>query len=163
MVDNYCVGLFICKTYLLPNFLVLLIEFYVINRKSYLKNYKIISICQYFCLIFPRIEILIPNKCDYELMKEWKILQLRIEHFKDFREGREEVNDDARPGRRSTSTTNENTQAVKKIVMENRRINIRKISEDFGILVGSFHAIFSDILGLKRVAAKFVPQLLNFD
>ena len=73
------------------------------------------------------------------------------------------MNDDARPGRPSTSTTNENTQAVKKIVMENRRINIRKISEDFGILVGSFHAIFSDILGLKRVAAKFVPQLLNFD
>ena len=76
-------------------------------------------------------------------------------------EGREDA--DARPGRPSTSTTNENTEAVKKIVMENRRITIRGVAEDFGISVGSCHAIFSDILGLKRVAAKFVPKLLNFD
>ena len=83
--------------------------------------------------------------------------------YKLFTEGREEVNDDARTGRPSTSTTNENTEAVKKIVMENRRITIRKVAEDVGISVGSCHAIFSDILGLKRVAAKFVPKLLNFD
>ena len=65
-----------------------------------------------------------------------------------FTEGRKEVNDDARPGRPSTSTTNENTEAVKKIVMENRRITIREVAEDVGISVGSCHAIFSDILGL---------------
>ena len=47
--------------------------------------------------------------------------------YKLFTEGREEVNDNARPGRPSTSTTNENTEAVKKIVMENRRITIRKV------------------------------------
>ena len=80
-----------------------------------------------------------------------------------FTEGQEEVNDDARPGRPSTSTTNENTEAVKKIVMENRRITIREVAKDVGITVGSGHAIFSDILGLKRVTAKFVPKLLNFD
>ena len=81
--------------------------------------------------------------------------------YKLFTEGREEVNDDARPGRPNTSTTNENTEAVKKIV--NRRITIREVAEDDGISVGSCHAIFSDIFGLKRVAAKFVPKLLNFD
>ena len=69
----------------------------------------------------------------------------------------------ARPGRLSTSTTNKNTEAVKKIVLENRRITIRKVAEDVGISVGSYHAIFSNILGLKCVAAKFVPKLLNFD
>ena len=47
--------------------------------------------------------------------------------------------------------------------MENRRITIREVSEDVGISVGSLHAIFSDILGLKRVAAKYVLKLLNFD
>ena len=83
--------------------------------------------------------------------------------YKLFTEGREEVNDDARPGRPSTSITNENTEAVKKIVMENRQITIREVDEDVGILVDSCHAIFSDILGLKRMAAKFVPKLLNFD
>ena len=79
-----------------------------------------------------------------------------------FTEGREEVNDNARPGRPSTSTTNENTEAVKKIGMENRRISIREVAENVGISVGSCNAIFSDILGLKRVAAKFVSKLLNF-
>ena len=42
-------------------------------------------------------------------------------------------------------------------------ITITKVAEDVGISIGSCHAIFSDILGLKRVAAKFVPKLLNFD
>ena len=83
--------------------------------------------------------------------------------YKLFTEGRKEANDDARPGRPSTSTTNENTEAVMKIDMENRRITIREVAEDVGISVGSCHAIFSDILELKRVAAKFVPKLLNFD
>ena len=70
---------------------------------------------------------------------------------------------DARPGRPSTSTSSENTEAVKKIVMENRRITIREVAEDVCISVGSCYAIFSDILGLKRVAEKFAPNLLNFD
>ena len=83
--------------------------------------------------------------------------------YKLFTEGREEVNDYARPGRPSTSTTNENTEAVKNIVMENSRITIREVAEDVGVSVGLCHAIFSDILGLKRVAAEFVPKLLNFD
>ena len=82
--------------------------------------------------------------------------------YKLFTEGREDVNDDARPGRPSTSTTNEN-EAVKKIVMENRQITIREVAEDVGISVGSCHAIFSDVLGMKSVSAKFVPKLLNFD
>ena len=80
-----------------------------------------------------------------------------------FTEGREEVNDDARPVRLSVSTTNKNTEAVKKIVMENRRITIREVAEDVGISVGLCLPFCSDILGPKRVAAKFVPKLLNFD
>ena len=83
--------------------------------------------------------------------------------YKLFTEGREVVNDDARPGRPSTSTTDENVEKVKKIVMENRRITIREVAEDVGILVWSCHAFFSEILGMKRVAAKFVSKLLNFD
>ena len=47
--------------------------------------------------------------------------------------------------------------------MLNRRITIREVAEDVGISVGSCHAIFSDILGLKREEAKFVPKLQNFD
>ena len=69
------------------------------------------------------------------------------------------MNDGFRPGWPSTSTTNENTEAVKKLVMENCRITIREVAKDVGISVGSCYAIFSEILGPKRVAAKFVPKL----
>ncbi|XP_025262344.1 laccase-15 [Camponotus floridanus] len=72
------------------------------------------------------------------------------------------VNDDARLGR-PTSTIDDNVEAVKKIVMENRRITIREVAEDVGISVGSCYAIFSGVLGMQRVAAKFVSKLLNFD
>lgn len=52
---------------------------------------------------------------------------------------------------------------MKKIRMENRQITIRGIAEDVGAMVGSHHAIFSDVLGLKGMAAKFASKLLNFD
>ena len=50
-----------------------------------------------------------------------------------FKEGREDVNDDARPGRPSTSTTDENIEAVKKMILDNRRITIREVADDVGI------------------------------
>ncbi|XP_046964592.1 uncharacterized protein LOC124533404 [Vanessa cardui] len=62
-----------------------------------------------------------------------------------------------------TSTSEENIEAAKKIVLENRRVTIREVAEDVGISIGSCHTIFSDILGMKRVAAKFVSKLLNFE
>ena len=53
-----------------------------------------------------------------------------------FTEGGEDVNDDIRPGRPSTSTTDENIEAVKKIILDNRRITIREVADDVGILFG---------------------------
>ena len=83
--------------------------------------------------------------------------------YKLFQNGREDANDEPRSERASTSTTDENIEAVKKIVLENRRITIREVSEDFGMSIGSCHEIISGILGMRRVSAKFVPKLLNFD
>ena len=39
-----------------------------------------------------------------------------------FKKGREDINDDARPGRLSTSTTGENIEALKKMILDNHRI-----------------------------------------
>ena len=47
-------------------------------------------------------------------------------------------------------------------VMKNRRITIREDAEDVSISVGSCHAIFSNVLGMKHVVVKFVRKLLNF-
>ena len=74
-----------------------------------------------------------------------------------FSEGREDVNDEERTGRPSTSTTDENIDVVKKIVLVNRRITVREVAEDLNI------SIFTNDLGMTRVAAKIVPKLLHFD
>ena len=71
-----------------------------------------------------------------------------------FKEGREDVNDDVHPDRPSTSTTDESIEAVKKIILDNRRITIREVADDVGISFGSCQAIFMDVLGIKRTAAK---------
>lgn len=84
------------------------------------------------------------------------------EWYKRFQEGREDIEDDARSGRPSSSTNDENVKKIKAIVLANRRITIREAAEEIGISYGSCEAIFTNVLNMKRVAAKFVPKLLNF-
>ncbi|KAG5341761.1 SETMR methyltransferase, partial [Acromyrmex charruanus] len=66
--------------------------------------------------------------------------------YKMFSEGREDVNDEERAGRLSTSTTDENIDEVKKIVLANRRITVREVAEDLNISIGSCHSIFTNDL-----------------
>ena len=60
------------------------------------------------------------------------------------------------------STTDENIEAVKKMILDNRRIDIREVADDVGISFGSCQAIFTSVLGMKCAAAQIVPKLLNF-
>ena len=59
-----------------------------------------------------------------------------------FKEGRDDINDDARPGLPSTSTTDENIEAVKKMILDNSRITIRDVVDYAGISFGLCQAIF---------------------
>ena len=68
------------------------------------------------------------------------------------------MNDEERAGRTSTSTTDENIDELKKIVLVNRRITVREVAEDLNILARAIR-----FLPMIWVAAKFVPKLLNFD
>ncbi|UYV60698.1 hypothetical protein LAZ67_1001961 [Cordylochernes scorpioides] len=63
----------------------------------------------------------------------------------------------------STSTTDEKINEVEKMILANRRITVREVAEDLNISIGSCHSIFINDLGMRRVAAKFVPKLLNCD
>ena len=74
--------------------------------------------------------------------------------YNGFREGREDVYDNARTSRLSTSTTDENIEAVKKMILDNRRITIREVADNVGISFGSCQVILMDVLGMKRAAAK---------
>ena len=71
-----------------------------------------------------------------------------------FKEGWEDVNNDACSGRLSTSATDENIEAVKKMILDNRRITIAEFAGNVGISFGSCQEIFSRVLGMKRVATK---------
>jgi len=85
------------------------------------------------------------------------------EWYKRFQNGRENVEDDERPEHPSTSTSDDSVEKMKKMIMDNRRITIREVADEVCISIGSCHAIFSKVLGMKRVAPKFVPKLLNFE
>ena len=56
-----------------------------------------------------------------------------------------------------TSTTYENIEAVKKMILANHCINIRDLAVDVDILFGSCQAIFTDDLSMKHA------KLLNFE
>ena len=52
---------------------------------------------------------------------------------------------------------------MKLIILYNCRMTIREVADDVGISFGSCQAIFTNVLFLKRAAAKIVPKLLNFE
>ena len=76
-----------------------------------------------------------------------------------FKEGLEEVNDAARPGRPSASTIDENIEAMKKMILDNHQITIREIAVDVDISFGLSQAIFTDVLCMKPATAK-IPEFL---
>ena len=54
-------------------------------------------------------------------------------------------------------------KAVKKMILDNRRLTIREVADDLGISFGSKQTIFTDVLGMKLAAAKIVPKLQHFE
>ncbi|UYV72969.1 AGL [Cordylochernes scorpioides] len=81
--------------------------------------------------------------------------------YKVLSEGREDVNDEERAGRPSTSTTDEKINEVEKMILANRQITVREVAEDLNISIGSCRSIFINDLGMRQVAA--IPKLLNCD
>ena len=67
-----------------------------------------------------------------------------------FKEDREDVNDDGRPGRPNMSTIKENIEAVKKMILDNRRNTIRMVADCVDISSGSCRVIFTNVLSMKR-------------
>ena len=63
-----------------------------------------------------------------------------------FREGREDHKDDARSGRPSTSSGNENIDRVRSVVLSDRRLTARMIAEELGLGKSSVHTILTEHL-----------------
>ena len=80
-----------------------------------------------------------------------------------FKSGRTSVEDDERSGRPSTSTSPDLVQEVERMVRLNRRITINELADSVDTSFGSVQAILTSTLGMRRIAAKFVPRLLTND
>jgi histone-lysine N-methyltransferase SETMAR len=79
----------------------------------------------------------------------------------EFKRGRASCEDADRSGRPSTSVSEETIGKVRDLVMNDRRLTVRCISESVGISYGSIHSILTDHLKLRKVSARWVPRMLT--
>jgi histone-lysine N-methyltransferase SETMAR len=82
---------------------------------------------------------------------------------KRFKEDRESLKDDPRPGRPSTARSEQKVDQVREKIRTDHRLTIREIAEEVSISFGSCQVILTEDLAMRRVAAKFVPRLLSDD
>jgi len=80
-----------------------------------------------------------------------------------FRSGRNEIEDEPRSGRPSTSVCEENIDAVRDMIEKDRRITTESVADTLNISVGSAHTILVESLGLSKLSARWVPRLLRPD
>lgn len=81
-----------------------------------------------------------------------------FEWYKLFKEGREPVDDDSRPGLSSTSTDDQLVYKIKELLFENWRLTVRHLTAIVGISDGPMKTISTDNLGLRKVKARLVPK-----
>jgi len=78
-------------------------------------------------------------------------------------EGREEVDDEPRPGRLSTTLTDENVQKIRGKLNSDRRLSVRMIAEECYVPKTIVHEIIKDQFGMRKIWAKLVPRVLSGD
>lgn len=86
-----------------------------------------------------------------------------FEWFKRFQDGREDVQDDSRPGRPSTSKTDDNIEKIGNLIRSDRRLSIRAIAETVRIDKESVRQILHNNFNMQKVCAKMVPKILTFE
>jgi hypothetical protein len=77
---------------------------------------------------------------------------------KSFLEGREQVEDEPRAGRLSTSKTEDNVERVRSLVRSDRQLTLRMISSELNLNRFTFHQILTQALDMRKECAKMVPK-----
>ena len=83
--------------------------------------------------------------------------------LKDFKEGRENVEDESRSGKPISSTNAQNVAVVQAMVMKDRRFSVLMIADQAALDKNSVHRIITDILHMRKICAKIVPKNLSFE
>uniref|UniRef100_A0A3B5AEK4 Tc1-like transposase DDE domain-containing protein n=1 Tax=Stegastes partitus TaxID=144197 RepID=A0A3B5AEK4_9TELE len=82
---------------------------------------------------------------------------------KRFKMGHEDVEDDLRTGRPSTSRTEASVERIRQMVRGDRRLTVRLITNEQGMNRDNVWKIITKDLGMWKVCAKMVLKLLNDD
>jgi len=79
---------------------------------------------------------------------------------KAFKDGRENLEDEQRAGRSSTSRTENNVARVKAVLDRDRRLNVRLIAKEVGLPKTDVHRIITEDLHMRTICEKLVPKNL---
>jgi len=71
--------------------------------------------------------------------------------------------DAPRPGRLKTVTTPEIIDQFHELILEDRRISAKSVTEKLGISREQFGSIIHEDLDIRKLSAKWVPKCLNAD
>ena len=93
--------------------------------------------------------------------KTFKLLQEVCGDATRFKERREDVKDDPKSRRPTTSSTNENVERVREKVRSDCHLTVRMIANDLSINRKRGWRIITKDLGMRKICAKMVPSLLN--
>ncbi|GFW85533.1 putative DD34D transposase [Trichonephila clavipes] len=82
---------------------------------------------------------------------------------KAFKKGREEVADEPRSRRPTTTRTEENVDRVRKVLRTDRRLSIQQIVDTLHMSTLAVHGVVTEDLQKRKVCAKLVPKGLTQD
>ena len=81
--------------------------------------------------------------------------------FTRFKNGRDDWNDDPRPGRPEASNRAELGEKVREIIAIDANFTVRMLAEELNLSYCAIYTILSEDLGKRKVFARFVPHQLN--
>ena len=83
--------------------------------------------------------------------------------FSEFKMGRTSTEDAPRSGRPKEATNAEIAKQVHRIVLSDRKVKLRELTEAVGISKERAGYILHDVLEMKKLSARWVPRLLTID
>ena len=99
----------------------------------------------------------------YMGVQHYKKKTAEYKWYKRFSEGYNSAADLPRTGRHGTSNSKNNLLKVRTFIDQNRRITVRELASCLDLTFGYVHRIIHNQLSMRRVAARWIPRLLNKD
>ena len=78
-----------------------------------------------------------------------------------FRDGREDMKDNARSGHPSTARTDENVESVRRLLTEDHHTTLQVIADRLNIGKETVRQIVTEDLGKRKICMRFVPHTLT--